>query len=264
MDDDRQPVGDLHFTANRMIRQIDSLMPQIHLTLVSIQQGIALVFLLTSVQPPKSPMWSDILAALKTNHLFLPHIASLLLIILVWNQFAHATIFLYWPVSNATASLLFLFCVAEIIAFSSARYVGAWMLWTGMLLFVATFVRRRNRSVISKVLFRRSPSYQRRVWSPFAALDILAIGAISLSCGICREYGLFHFAGTVAVMGSREILFDYLAPLLLVVVIGVAMRQDDHVFYQATNEFLRGSPYRVGRKGRVELADGDSRRHETN
>lgn len=106
----------LTFGPRRLHYQYSAVLPSIHLTLVSILQGIAFGVLLLGIplSNPEQVSWNILLIH---EYFYLPYLISSLVILLIWKEFAQACLFSNWPLSALQTGLTYLIAVPEILAF---------------------------------------------------------------------------------------------------------------------------------------------------
>lgn len=155
-DNDKVSIGGitppLTMGPERLTYQFSVSLPQIHLTLVSVLQGVAFSLLLYSAPAP-SPAACDI-PSLRTSqiwvqglcgqHFYLAYLISCLAIVLIWMQFVYASLFLVWPLSTLQALLMFLLSLAEVLALRNIQSTPHWLIWLGLVAVVGGFIRLRN------------------------------------------------------------------------------------------------------------------------
>lgn len=82
----------------RLHYQFSVALPLTHLTFVSVLQGLALGILLYNIHlPPENVSWENFFDISFKQYFYLPYIISSLLILLIWIQFVHASMFINWP-----------------------------------------------------------------------------------------------------------------------------------------------------------------------
>jgi hypothetical protein len=122
-----------------------AVMPQIHLTLVSVLQGIAFGVLLLGIPFPTS------FESLFQLYFYFPYLISSLGILIIWKQFMYASMFRNWPASTTQIALIYLLAVGEIIAFRliSVSYtnlpltatVSTWLICIGLVMIFGGCIR---------------------------------------------------------------------------------------------------------------------------
>src|SRR5205085_5080895 len=121
-----------------------AVMPQIHLTLVSVLQGIAFGVLLLGIPFPTS------FESLLQLYFYLPYIISSLGILIIWKQFMYASMFRNWPASTTQIALIYLLAVGEIIAFRLISVssnlpliatVSTWLICIGLVMIFGGCIR---------------------------------------------------------------------------------------------------------------------------
>jgi hypothetical protein len=117
-------------------------LPQLHMTLVSVLQGLAFGVLVSRLPlPPQNASTADFLLE---QHYFLPFVASSLLILLIWQQFVFAGLFIVWPVSTLQTGLIYLITLAEILTFEVIAQISAWIVGLGFVAIVGGCIRLNN------------------------------------------------------------------------------------------------------------------------
>ncbi len=252
---DEHDEGELHLTAQRLINQYGSMLPQIHLTLASILQGVAVVFLVSAVNIPKSLTLSGIVSALATTTLYLPFLGSLMFIITAWNQFAFASLYLYWPINSTTSSLQFMLCFAEILTFANISHPSIWLLGMGATFGIGAMIRRNNRRLASRSLNRRSDTLMRRNFGKYAAFSLI-LPSISLCVlGLVRITVPKAVSASIVVDTVHFSPFDICVFGAFVVFMFFIMKNDDSVFTAVNTELLSGSRYTITKHGRLDVKD---------
>ncbi len=245
----------LHIDGERIVDQLDHLVPQIHLTLASVLQGIALVYLITSLAktPPSGFDLTTIDEALVRHHFYLPHVASFLVIIIVWNQLAYATFFYHWPLTATMTVLQFLLAVTEIATFSTVDAIGLWTFWMGTLAIVASLIYLRNRQVTNVNLFPSQELADRFSDSGGRMRLYGSFGILLPLLGIARERGILGLGGHLL-----QIPFDIIVPAAVVFLGLYLLRTDSSAFAAGVRDLLATSSpqvYTLGRGGRIAVFD---------
>jgi energy-converting hydrogenase Eha subunit C len=118
--------------------------PQIHLNLVAILQGIAFGVLILNIPVPKDFAWPGVLDFALKHYLYLPFITSSLIVLLAWNQYVYGAVVFIWPMSLIQSGLIFMLAVTETITFASIASLPAWLVLSGLLFFVGGLHRINN------------------------------------------------------------------------------------------------------------------------
>ncbi len=237
----------LHYTNANLIDQLSHLIPQIHLTLTSVLQAVALAFLLTSFHAPQVASPEQLLIGLLDLHFYLPQIVSFLVIIIAWNQFAYAAFFLRWPLTAFSTILQFLVAAVEIAAFVNVNAVGTWAIWIGVAALLAAYIQRHNRRISAPELYPYGNIAAQPTWYYWA------IGIVVLTLGALRYLTIQPFSYALAIGAYHATLFDLLLPLVLFGVGVIFIRQDDAFYIREVNNIFvkSGSRYRMDRHGRI-------------
>lgn len=131
----------LTFGPRRVHYSYSVALPQMHLTFVSVLEGLALSQLLVGIPLPHP---SEVGAYLLAQHGYLPYIVSGLLILLIWKQFAHNSTFSFWPPSTSQLGLTLLIAVAQILAFRVIGDFGEWLIGLGLTGMLGGVIRLNN------------------------------------------------------------------------------------------------------------------------
>ncbi len=213
-----------------MVQQFSTLLPQVHLTLISILQGLVLVVLFANTKPPASFSWEDITNALYVHHWYVPHLVSLLIVVTAWVEYVHGVLYLHWPMRTLWITLQFLFVVPEVAAFSSVDTIGPWMFWVGIVTLFGAIITASNRWFVSKDLYR--PKHWKLVEKQIGHLNYLLLTLILPAIGVLRIAETSVFAMPL-ILPIADIpiqlgaLFDFVVPVLMLCVAIQNLRRDD-------------------------------------
>lgn len=138
----------IRFGLKRAYYQYSTSIPQSHLVLVSVLEGIVFgVLLINNLTLPKFPGALTPEYALQLYLAIAPFVATSLIILLTWTDFVYASTVLIWPPSIQQTALIYLASVPQIVA---AREIGdfqVWMLGCSLVTLVAGLVRFNNRLI---------------------------------------------------------------------------------------------------------------------
>jgi hypothetical protein len=239
----------LHMTTARVIDALSFLVPQIYLTLTSILQGIALVALISNTRYFLKFDMATIFNSFLANNFYLPHIASLLIIVASWNQTTAATYLVNIPINSTTTLMRFLFCIAEVIAFTNVNSVGLWLTFIGIYLLIGYTIRRQNRRFTSRSLTLPVPSFQKRLYGRFIAWQLLTVGLITILLGWLRTDGFSAFLYSVSINSKSLVLFDVIVPGFITLAMIMLIRSDDRTYSKILDESLQNTLYTVSPSG---------------
>jgi hypothetical protein len=252
----------LHITGGYYVSQFKQMLPQMHLTLVSILQSLALGALLINFGQPRSAMPADLVRAFFQHTFYLPQLASFLIIVDVWFGYMFAVFSLPWPLSNVNNGLQILVVVPEVAAFSSVNQVGTWVLWVGIIGLIGAVILVRNPHIVSPELFRQ-PGEETKIPALFTPVrenaslrntwPFWVFGLLLVIGGYVRDVGLLPplLGGTLILpFGISLIRFDVLAPLVIIVGLVFGMRNAQRRFAKGINLFLSAYdiPYHINEK----------------
>ncbi len=172
----------------RLHYQHSVVLPQTALTLVSVLQGI--VFGILLVNTPLLPS----LTALSWNllfqqYLYLPYIISVIVILLIWQQFVSVILFVLWPQTLYQYTLMFLIALAEILTFRQIGSFSLWLFGVGCIAIIGGGTRLSNLRLIRKGNYEPYPSLEllfnsdRKVEKRDGLLYI-SLGIVLVLCGL--------------------------------------------------------------------------------
>jgi len=252
----------LHITGDYLVEQFKTLMPVVHLTLVSVLQGLALGALILNFGPPRSFNPTDLARDLPQHALYLPHLASLLIVVSIWNEYMAVVITTPWPLNTVNTGLQLLLVMPEFAALSSVNQVGSWAFWAGVTAIMGGIIRLRDRYIVSRNLYRMSaeegvdtPYLWRVRFKRAFVWHFWISGPIFVVLGYLRATGLVPiFSAAVRVApGIAFVPFDVLAPLLAMIVLASNLGRDDRHFtyYVNTTWQQYGTPYHLNRRAKA-------------
>lgn len=212
----------------RIHYQFSVVLPQVHLVFVSILQGIALYVLLVDMPLPQGTTLRSMLGFAVSQYAYLPYVISGALVLVIWKQFAQASMLYIWPLSPLPLGLEMLISAIEIIAFREAANFGAWLVCLSLVGIVGGAIRLTN-------LYYRSPdddfemkNARRRdttheVWNGllYITLGLAVFGAV-IAVPVWPSYALYaqtiHWAalGTLGVIMVIIIVLEQIETMGLI------------------------------------------------
>lgn len=212
--------------ARRIAVQFDSLLPQVHLTLVSILQGIALGVLMESVN-------------FKTFkfHLFPLYVASVIVVALIWHLYANAFVAFIWPFAGWHTLLQFLLAVVEIFAFAEISEPGIWMIGLALTSVIGALIRWLNTRIVSEENYVSKSDYMLdKKIEKTAAIRMVVISFIVMVVGIIRYLG--------GIEGYQYLeLFDVVTGSSIAIVVFWMLHQTDRDTAMLLKSIFSGSPW---------------------
>lgn len=165
--------------ARKVALQLNTFLPQVHLTLVSVLQGVTLAILVGQFDPNQ-------LLSSRT----LLFVDSLLVIAFIWFLYSWAFVAFQWPFSSWHTVLQFLLATLQSLAFASLSKPTMWTLWLGSVALVGAAIRYWNTKLVSPANYERPEVFHldvqldRDAWHRLLALGVvlLAIGGWQLYC----------------------------------------------------------------------------------
>lgn len=244
----------LTFGARRVHYSYSVALPQMHLTFVSVLEGLALGELVADIPLPKP---SNIGPTLIAQHAYLPYIVSALLILLIWKQFAHNSTFSVWPPSTSQLGLSLLVAVSQVLAFRVIGDFGQWLIGIGATGVVGGIIRLNNmrlqapgdwESEMLDGLVRRT---NRRDGSLYIILGglVMLVGA-----GVLRleATGAANAQSTSALLSVME----WIGPLVLLGALAFIERLDNHLRKAIIEHAIHESDLEMTPVGRVRYRAG--------
>lgn len=261
----------LHITGDYLVEQFKTLMPVVHLTLVSVLQGLALGALILNFGPPRSFLPSDLLRDIPQHAFYLPHIASLLIMISIWNEYMAVVITTPWPLNSVNTGLQLLLVMPEFAALASVNQVGGWAFWGGVTAIMGGIIRLRDRYIVSRELYRRdgdevgkTPYLWRLRFKRAFVWHFWLSGPVYMVLGFLRATQFVPLlAAPVQWAGIEFVPFDVLAPLLAIIVLASNLHYDDRHFTRYVNATWKiyGIPYHLNRRAQaVDVAHNEPSR----
>jgi hypothetical protein len=160
----------------RLAFQFGSLLPQVHLTLISVLQGVVLTVLIQQLD-----QLTDIALISRA-------IASFMTIVLVWHLYANAFLTFIWPFLGVHTLLLFAFTAAEIYAFASIHDPLKWLWGLATAAFIGTVIRLLNTTIVAEENYEESKNYDLDVHlEKIAAIHLFLVGIVLLLIGFARD-----------------------------------------------------------------------------
>jgi len=220
----------------RLAFQLNMFLPQVHLTLISVLQGVALGVLIAQfgiVSPFSFPA-------------MLLYIDSVIGIALIWYLYANAFLTFLWPFSAMHILLQFLLAAFESLALAFISRPAIWTLGVAVAAFVGAVIRWLNTKLVTP------GSYERRDMFEFdmelersGSMGLVLLAAISLILGLillivdwqqCRY--LEHLTAAVG--------------MVLGIILIWMLREADRAGMMLIQKHLEGSPWIFERQQLVE------------
>ncbi len=129
----------------QMATNARSLLPDLHLTVASVIQGITIAIIgeeiyrfVVGLRPPYD-------VYVLTSYTFCVFaLASFLVSLLFWTRFVHGGILTYRTFTYATNVVFFALAIAQILTFRSIGQPGMWSLWAAITAFLASALHRNT------------------------------------------------------------------------------------------------------------------------
>lgn len=122
-------------------------LPAVHLTFVSILQGVIVGQLLGTLPLPshvQSASPAAIGSFILAQHAYLAYFISGALILIVWKQFVQVSLFYLWPLTITQIALMLLVASAEMIACREIEHFYGWLFGIGLIGFIGGIIRLYN------------------------------------------------------------------------------------------------------------------------
>lgn len=231
----RHDYPPLTFGARRIHYQFSAVLPTIHLTLVSILQGLAFGVLLLGlpISNPHQIYWVDFLL---DEYFYLPYLTSSLLILLIWKEFAQACFYSNWPLSSLQSGLIYLSAVPEILAFRAISITAGddpkltptmligWLIGIGFVGIIGGLIRLNNNQ-LEKMTDYESEEIAKDSFKleRFEGLEYIILGAFMVLFGIVYEF-LIAFKVLNNVPQISSIMSWTIIALILIIVSAVFLQ----------------------------------------
>ena len=172
-----------------------AVLPQVHLTLISILQGIAFGVLLLGIPLPSDTSRLPSFEFCLQVYFYLPYLISSLGILIIWKQFVYASAYADWPVSTPQIGLIYLIAVGEIVAYrvisvpptKLSGTLSVWLICVGFVLIVGGCIRLNNLRLQGRENFRSL------TLAKFSNRTQLFNGILYLSAGLAIiTFGLWY------------------------------------------------------------------------
>jgi hypothetical protein len=215
--------------AKKTAFQLNTFLPQVHLTLISVLQGVALGVLIAQfgvVSPLSFPS-------------VLLYMDSIFIIALVWYLYAWAFVAFQWPFSSWHTVLQFILAFAQSLAFAFLSKPAIWTLGIACSAFVGAFIRWLNTKVVSSAIYEREDifHYELRV-DRGAALQLAAMGVF---LSIAGSWLIYRYSECLTVV------IGLLLMAVLVLMIGDAQK----VAAASIRKHLEASPWAFDEHGQL-------------
>lgn len=231
----------------RLHYQYSVSLPQLHMTLISVLQGLAFAVLLSRIPLVPSDPSTGVLAFLLQQHFFLPYVTSSLLILLIWLQFIYASMFVIWPVSTLQTALIYLLALAEIVTFQEIDQLPAWVAGLGFVAIVGGCIRLNNLRWQNQLDYV-SPRPE-RTWRNAQIADgllYIGLGVFYIALGISYPRIIAALA-PVLPFGAQ--LDPWGVLVLTLVVLGISGARDTRFRQRFLRELTEGSDLTVSPHG---------------
>jgi hypothetical protein len=136
----------------RLHYQFSVSLPQTQLTFASVLQGVVFGWLLLNIPITSANIsWASFFDLALKQYLYLPYIISSLVIMLIWIQIVHTSLFMNEPFSIFQYILVFLLTISEMLAFGQLKSsplspppLSPWLFGLGWIGIVGGFIRIHN------------------------------------------------------------------------------------------------------------------------
>lgn len=136
--------------ARRVMLQLNTFLPQIHLTLISVLQGLALGVLIARLE--KAPPTS-----ISTMLLYFD---SLMIVVLIWHLYSSVFVVFLWPLSLWHTLLQFLLAAAQSVTFFYITQPAVWTLGCACMALIAAVIRYLNTKAVGPFNYECEKVYE--------------------------------------------------------------------------------------------------------
>ena len=218
----------LQFGARRLHYQYSVAIPQIHLILVSILQGV--VFSLLLYLSPPVPLSANAITLDFFLHayFYLPYIITSLIILIAWLDFVYASAVLIWPPSAFQVGLIYLLAVAEVFMVKSVEHFPLWVSGCGMVTIIGGIMRCNNYRIFTEEDFEQpqvgKTVLRNELWY---GLGYIALGVIGVSYGLGFDL-ILHWIRHLHLWGvqDNDRLLHWISYINLMIDVGIILQVD--------------------------------------
>jgi hypothetical protein len=216
----------------RAYYQYSTSIPQSHLVLVSVLEGIVFgVLLFNNIQMPTFPGSLSLEYCLQVFLALAPFVATSMIILLTWTDFVYASTVLIWPPTIQQTALIYLTCFPQVIAARTIDFssFAVWVVATSFVTLTAALVRFNNLLIFRNYDFEderlgadllRREFYYGWLYSFVGVLGLLLISLYGTFRAQFVASGLFvHFASIDEVMHGIGYVLVLAIEVLLVVLV---------------------------------------------
>jgi hypothetical protein len=242
----------LTFGPQRLHYQYSVGLPQMHLSFVSVLQGLVFGVLLLGVPLPNASALTDLGAFEKfvlAQHGYLAYLVSSLLILVIWAQYAQNSLSAIWPLSSGQLGLSLLLSVAELLAVRAIGDFGLWLTGLGAIGVIGGVIRLNNLRLQAPQDYE-SPMLAERRRRPWDGLIYVGLGLLTAAGGIgflSLPQGSLRIAGVTVQQASSSI--EWIALGMLSVVAAGIVALDRHQRRLLLQTALEDSDLMVTRLG---------------
>lgn len=227
----RENSPPIRFGLRRAYYQYSTSIPQSHLVLVSVLEGIVFGVLLYNngvvVAAPPNPLTFEYL--LRVFLAIAPFIATSLIILLTWTDFVYASTVLIWPPTIQQTALIYLTSVPQIVAAREIADFPVWVVACSFVTLSAALVRFNNLIIFRPYDFEdeqlgadllRREFYYGWLYSFFGILGLLLISLYGTFRGVFVSSGAFgNFANVDEVLHGVGYLLVLAIEVLLIILV---------------------------------------------
>lgn len=205
-------------------------LPQMHLSFVSVLQGLVFGVLLLGVPLPSASAltsWGAFAQFVLAQHGYLAYLVSSLLILVIWAQYAQNSLSAIWPLSSGQLGLSLLLAVAELLAVRAISDFGLWVIGLGAMGVIGGVIRLNNLRLQAPQDYESALLAERR-GRPWEGLIYVGLGLLTAAGGIgflALPQASLEIAGITVPQASSSIEWIALGVLTVVAAGIVALDQ---------------------------------------
>jgi hypothetical protein len=228
----------LTFGPERLHYQYSVGLPQMHLSFVSVLQGLVFGVLLLGLPLPSATNLAALGQFVLDQHAYLAYLVSSILILVIWAQYAQNSLYAIWPLSSGQLGLSLVLSVAELLAVRAINQFGMWLVGLGAIGVIGGLIRLNNLRLQAPEDFESAKLARRKRWS-WDGLIYVSLGILTVAGGIGFLSLPQWFSLTAAQLSQVRSAIEWIALSVLTAVallIGALDRRQRRILLQTALE----------------------------
>lgn len=239
------------FGARRVYHQYSVVIPQIHLVLVSLLQGVAFGVLLLQPIPLPETLGKTTLSFFLAHYFYAPYLISSLIILIAWMDFVYAAVVLIWPPTALQAGLTYSLAVAEVTMVRNVESLPIWVSAAGAVTIIGGITRINNYRIYTHHDFEDTKLGARMLRNEVIYGTVyLVLGSIGMAYGFAYDW-LLSQVRSVVPQGNADQLLHWVSYIDLVVDVVVILIVDVLYRQQLLRQITKDTSLEVTRHGGI-------------